>query len=196
MMEIATAISQLRWLLLLAISAGLVFAILFSIITTNVTTKPIRELSQATKSLAIGELNSRVSVAASGEIGELSNNFNQMVNRIETQIHEISRERNLRNSILSKMVEGVLLIDAQFAITYANSAAITMLDFPVHYQVLSLVEIIPDPALKRLLRQVTDYETCKIKKPYSAKSQIGLRVTLPDGFEPPTKWLTATCSTS
>ena len=156
MMEIDTAISQLRWLLLLAISAGLVFAILFSIITTNVTTKPIRDLTQATKSLAIGELNSRVSVAASGELGELSNHFNQMANRIETQIHEVSRERNLRDSILSKMVEGVLLIDAQFAITYANSAAITILDFPGHYQALSLVEIIPDPALKRLLRQVTD----------------------------------------
>ena len=156
MMEIDTAISQLRWLLLLAISAGLVFAILFSIITTNATTKPIRDLTQATKSLAIGELNSRVSVAASGELGELSNNFNQMANRIETQIHEISRERNLRDSILSKMVEGVILIDAQFAITYANSASITMLDFPVHYQALSLVESIPDPALKRLLRQVTD----------------------------------------
>ena len=48
------------------------------------------------------------------------------------------------------------MIDVQFAITYANSAAITMLDFPVHYQVLSLVEIIPDPALQRLLSQVTD----------------------------------------
>ena len=156
MMEIDTSIRRLRWLLLLAISAGLVFAILFSIITTNVTTKPIRDLTRATKSLAVGELNSRVSVTASGELGELSNHFNQMANRIETQIHEISRERNLRDSILSKMVEGVLLIDSQFAITYANSAAITMLDFPVHYQALSLVEIISDPGLKRLLRQVTD----------------------------------------
>ena len=158
MREIDTAVGQLRWLLLLAISAGLVFAILFSIITANVTTKPIRDLTQATKSLAVGELNSRVSVAASGELGELSNHFNQMANRIETQIYEIFRERNLRDSILSKMVEGVLLIDAQFAITYANSAAITMLDFPVHYQALSLIESIPDPALKHLLRQVTDTE--------------------------------------
>ena len=156
LMQIDTANNQLRWLLLLAISAGLVFAILFSIITTNVTTQPIRDLTQATKSLAVGELNSRVSVAASGELGELSNHFNQMANQIEIQIHEISRERNLRDSILSKMVEGVLLIDAQFAITYANSAAITMLDFPIHYQALSLVESIPDPRLKRLLRQVTD----------------------------------------
>ena len=153
---IDTAIAQLRWLLLLAISAGLVFAILFSIITTNVTTQPIRDLTQATKSLAVGELNSRVSVAASGELGELSNHFNQMANQIEIQIHEISRERNLRDSILSKMVEGVLLIDAQFAITYANSAAIMMLNFPVHYQALSLVASIPDPRLKRLLMQVTD----------------------------------------
>ncbi len=158
MREIDTAISQLRWLLLLAISAGLVFAILFSIITTNVTTKPIRDLTQATKSLAVGELNSRVSVVASGELGELSNHFNQMANRIETQIHEISRERNLRDTLLSKMVEGVLLIDEHFAITYANSAATIMLDFPVHYQALSLIEIIPDPALKNLLEQVTDTE--------------------------------------
>ncbi len=156
MMEIDSAIGQLRWLLLLAISAGLVFAILFSIITTNVTTKPIRDLTQATKSLAGGELTSRVSVAASGELGELSNHFNQMANQIETQIYEISRERNLRDSILSKMVEGVLLVDEQFAITYANSAAITMLDFPAHYQALSLVESIRDPALKRLLEQVTE----------------------------------------
>ena len=158
MKDIDSVVGKSRWILLLAICAGLVFAILLNIITTNVTTRPIRDLTQATKSLATGELNSRVSAAASGHYGELSNHFNQMADRIEMQIHEISRERNLRDSILSKMVEAVLLIDSQFAITYANSAAIAMLNFPVHYQALSLVEIISDPGLKHLLRQVTDTE--------------------------------------
>ncbi len=158
MKDIDSVVGQSRWILLLAICAGLVFALLLNIITTNVTTRPIRDLTQATKSLATGELNSRVSVAASGQYGELSNHFNQMADRIETQIHDISRERNLRDSILSKMVEAVLLIDSQFAITYANSAAIAMLNFPVHYQALSLVEIISDPGLKHLLRQVADTE--------------------------------------
>ena len=152
--EIGTPTVQFRWLLLLTICAGIGFAIFFGIIATNVAKKPVRDLTRATKSLATGQLNSRVSVAASGQFGELSNHFNQMANRIETQIHEISRERNLRDSILSRMVEGVLLIDSQFAITYANSAAMTMLDFPVHYQVLSLTESVPEPALERLLMQV------------------------------------------
>ena len=152
--EIGTPTVLFRWLLLLTICAGIGFAIFVGIVATNVARKPIRDLTQATKSLATGQLNSRVSVAASGQFGELSNHFNQMANRIETQIHEISRERNLRDSILSRMVEGVLLIDSQFAITYANSAAMTMLDFPVHYQVLSLTESVPEPVLERLLIQV------------------------------------------
>lgn len=158
MTDIDSVVDQSRWILILAICAGLVFALLLNIITTNVTRRPIRDLTQATKSLATGELNSRVSVAASGQFGELSNHFNHMADRIEAQIHEISRERNLRDSILSKMVEAVLLIDSRFAITYANSAAIAMLNFPLHYQALSLIEIISDPELKNLLRQVADTE--------------------------------------
>ncbi len=140
----------------MAIGAGFVFAILFSIITTEVTTKPIRDLTQATRLIAEGEFTSRVPVTPSGELEQLSRHFNQMADRIEGQIHEISQERDRMDSILSKMIEGVLLIDEQFAITDANSAAVTMLDLPVHYQGRSLIEIIHTPALRHLLEQATD----------------------------------------
>jgi two-component system phosphate regulon sensor histidine kinase PhoR len=51
------------------------------------------------------------------------------------------------------MVEGVILIDSQRSIVYANPAAVTMLALSEDYHQHPLIEAIRDPALGRLLEQ-------------------------------------------
>ena len=158
MKEVGTAIARLRRVLWLGCGIGLVGAILLSVVTAGRIAKPIRELTQTTKAIATGDVTSRVTVSASGELGQLSRHFNQMAERVEAQIGELSQERDRMDTILSKMVEGVLLIEKDFNITYANPAAITMLTLPHHYRGRSLIESNRNPDLHHLLERARDTE--------------------------------------
>lgn len=62
------------------ISAGvaIVVALLLGILLARTLTRPIRELTAATRALAAGQLDQQVTVRSHDEIGELSHAFNQM----------------------------------------------------------------------------------------------------------------------
>lgn len=62
------------------ISAGVAIgaALLLGILLARTLTRPIRELTAATRALAAGELDQQVTVRSRDEIGELSHAFNQM----------------------------------------------------------------------------------------------------------------------
>ena len=156
MKKVDLIIGRLKQTLLLASGAGLVVAIFLSLTTAGTIIKPIRNLTRATKSLADGKITSRVPVPSSGELDELSRHFNQMADRIQTQLYEISQEHRRSETILEKMVEGVILIDSQRSIVYANPAAITILSLSEDYHQLPLIETIRDPALGRLLEQAKE----------------------------------------
>ena len=153
MKKVDLIIGRVKQTLLLASGAGLVVAIFLSLTTAGTIMKPIRNLTRATKSLADGKITSRVPVPSSGELDELSRHFNQMADRIQAQLYEISQEHRRSETILEKMVEGVILIDSQRSIVYANPAAVTMLALSEDYHQHPLIEAIRDPALGRLLEQ-------------------------------------------
>ena len=156
MKKVDLIIGRLKQTLLLASGAGLVVAIFLSLTTAGTIIKPIRNLTRATKSLADGKITSRVPVPSSGELDELSRHFNQMADRIQTQLYEISQEHRRSETILEKMVEGVILIDSQRSIVYANPAAITILSLSEDYHQHPLIETIRDPALGGLLEQAKE----------------------------------------
>ena len=79
-----------------------------------------------------------------------------MADRVKYQIHEVSQERDRLETILANMVEGVLLIDEQFAIIYANPAATLMLNLSADYRGHPLIETIRDPRLQELLAESRD----------------------------------------
>ncbi len=159
MKEVKTAIARFRRVLWLAIGIGFVGGILLSVVTAGRIAKPIRKLTQTTRAIAEGDITSRVEVVSSDELGQLSYDFNQMADRIEAQIDEISQERNRMDTILSGMVEGVLLVGEAFDITYANPAAIQMLDLPSNYQGQTLMELHRNVDLQHLLEQARDTGT-------------------------------------
>ncbi|MDR2587756.1 MAG: HAMP domain-containing protein [Coriobacteriales bacterium] len=74
-----------RWLMLgmVAINGVLVFAL------ARWTTAPIRSLSRATRSIAQGHYRERVPVRSSDEIGELTEDFNQMAEGLAQTVREL-----------------------------------------------------------------------------------------------------------
>ena len=155
---INTAIGSQQRMLLYATIAGLVLAILFGIFSTGAIVKPINRLTQITQSIAAGENTSRVEVKSDNELGQLSRNFNLMTDRVQEQIDRISIENQRLETILNNMSEGVLLVNGASEITYANPAAIVMLNLPEMYLGRALIEINRIPELQALLREAEQTE--------------------------------------
>ena len=159
MEAVNTAIGNLRRMALIASVAGLILAIVFSVFSTGAITKPIQKLTQMTQSLAAGNINSRVPVDSRNELGQLSQNFNLMADRILEQIDELSEEHRRSATILTNMGEGVLLVNGASEITYANPTAISMLTLPDAYIGKALIEINRIPELQALLKRAEQTET-------------------------------------
>lgn len=159
MEAVNTAVGNLRRTALIASVAGLVLAIVFSIFSTGAIIKPIEKITQMTKSLAAGNINSRVPVDSRNELGQLTENFNVMADRVQEQIDKISEEHRRSETILTNMGEGVLLVDGASEITYANAMAVTMLELPDDYIGKALIEINRIPELQTLLKKAEQTET-------------------------------------
>lgn len=159
MEAVNTAIGNLRRMALIASVAGLILTIVFSVFSTGAITKPIQKLTQMTQSLAAGNINSRVPVDSRNELGQLSQNFNLMADRIQEQIDELSEEYRRSATILTNMGEGVLLVNGASEITYANPTAISMLALPDAYIGKALIEINRIPELQALLKRAEQTET-------------------------------------
>ena len=159
MVAVNTAIGNLRRMALIASAAGLILTIVFSVFSTSAITKPIKKLTQMTQSLAAGNINSRVPVDSRNELGQLSQNFNLMADRIQEQIDKISEEHRRSATILTNMGEGVLLVNGASEMTYANPTAISMLELPDAYIGKALIEINRIPELQALLKKAEQTET-------------------------------------
>ena len=159
MEAVNTAISNLRRTVLIASVAGLILAIVFSVFSTGAIIKPIEKLTQVTQSLAAGNTNSRVPVDSRNELGQLSQNFNLMADRVQEQIDQISEEHRRSETILMNMGEGVLLVNGVSEITYANPTAISMLELPNDYIGKALIEINRIPELQALMKKAEQTET-------------------------------------
>ena len=159
MKSVNTAIGNLRQMVLLASMVGLILAIVFSIFSTKIITKPIAKLTQMTQSLAAGKIDTRVPVDSKNELGQLSRNFNLMADTVQEQIDKISEEHRRLETILTDMGEGVLLVNGVSEITYANPMAISMLSLPNAYVGKALIEINRIPELQALLQAAEETET-------------------------------------
>ena len=153
METINTAVGNQRRMLLYATVVGSILAILFGILSTGAIVKPIKRMMQITQSIAAGETTSRVAVKSNNELGQLLQNFNLMTDRVEQQIEQVSVENQRLETILNNMNEGVLLVDGESEITYANPAAIEMLNLPSMYVGKALIEINRIPELQALLSE-------------------------------------------
>lgn len=159
MEAVHTAIGTLRRTVFFATVAGLLLAMVFSIFSTRAFTKPIEKLTQMTQSIAAGNINSRVPPDSMNELGQLSQNFNLMADRIQEQIDKISEEHRRSETILTNMGEGVLLVNGASEMTYANPTAIAMLGLPEAYVGRPLIEINRIPELQGLLKNAAETET-------------------------------------
>jgi two-component system phosphate regulon sensor histidine kinase PhoR len=136
--------------------AGLVLALLAAAISYLVARRisnPLRRLQEGAERFAAGDLDHRLPVPNSEEIGALAESMNQMASQLSDRIRAVEEQRSKLETILASMVEGVLVVDSDANILSLNQAASELLGIAgVDMQGKSITEAIRNPGLQQTIQ--------------------------------------------
>ena len=97
-------------------------SLLCALIFARSLSKPIRELSSASRKVASGDFNARVFLKRRDELKELADSFNYMTEQIRTLFTQLSHQKEELNSIISSIQEGLLVFDRNGKIVLSNES--------------------------------------------------------------------------
>jgi two-component system phosphate regulon sensor histidine kinase PhoR len=106
-----------------AACVGLVAAAALTLILAGLILEPLRRITRAVSRLAGGNLQERISRRPAGELGELAEAFNQMAGRVEELVEGASRDHDRMLAALNSSADGVVALDSDDVIAFANVAA-------------------------------------------------------------------------
>ena len=84
--------------------------------------RPVKLIVRTAESISRGDLSARVKTASKDEVGQLAQTINLMGGELQKRFSEISREKATLNIVLSSVREGVIAVDANQKIIFANTA--------------------------------------------------------------------------
>ena len=107
---------------ILVVGAILVFLIslVLSFLISLAVTRPLARISSVAKAIASGDFSKKIFIRSNDEIGDLEKTLNYMSDEIKTKIEKIESGEAKLETVLSGMVEGVIVTDAKGRIILAN----------------------------------------------------------------------------
>ena len=115
-------INRVRVSIIAAMAIATAMVILAAWLIARSTTGPIREVTNASKRIASGELEQKIIIGTRDEAGELAHAFNQMSLKLKEMVDTIADDRARLASILDNMADGVIMTDTEGIIALANKA--------------------------------------------------------------------------
>ena len=132
-------------------------AILLAIIITRYTFEPLNNLTEAVKNLGKGEFLNKLSFNRHDEIGQLSQSFMQMANRLSEEIEGFKLERSTLNAVLTHMTDAVIIVDGKGIVQLSNQAAERIFGIHQDHAVgKSLIEVLRNHQLVELWKECLD----------------------------------------
>jgi len=117
--------------------------------------EPIQALTQQSERIAAGDLTGKVYVDTRDEVAVLARTFNDMKERLAEQFTELENDRQQLRTILFGMQEGVIALDGEERILFANHRAAVLLGFQSQSAVgRKLWEIVRQRTIYDMVRRV------------------------------------------
>ncbi|REJ91575.1 MAG: HAMP domain-containing protein [Planctomycetota bacterium] len=152
----------------------------------------IQAIAQAAEAIANDESPPRFGVSAWDDVGDLARSFKRMSARVEARHADLRSSSQRLTTVLDGMVEGVVALNAQHEILFANPAAGRLLGFVVataHGQ--PLLEVVRNHTIYEALREFReDDASCRLEVEFGEgdKRVLGINITsLSD--EPATRFI-------
>ena len=115
-------IRDLRSKLAVAMLIALGLTLVFGYIVFGLVSRPLREISTASKKLAAGNLDMRLPISGDEEIAALGTSLNTMAQNLSGKMTELSQGKQRLESILEAMGQGVMVLDQTGRITLTNTS--------------------------------------------------------------------------
>ncbi len=113
------------WLLLI-MAALLSFVLTF--IVSQLLVKPVQQIQRVTEKITQGDFNDRLPLRRRDELGSLASNLNQLSSELQNKITEITQDKNELQTILSSMIEGVIVVGQDERIVLLSAPVYNMLE--------------------------------------------------------------------
>lgn len=99
----------------------------FSLLLSNLIARPVRQIVEATKTIAEGNYEVEVNTGSSDELGSLAKEFNVMARKLKAyhdlNVERIVMEKHKSEAIIRSIDDGIVVVDADFRITGMNPTA-------------------------------------------------------------------------
>lgn len=158
---------------LITIVLVLILAALVSSRLSQGILKPIKELQNITSNVAKGELHKRVVINSRDEIGDLGRAFNDMADKLQYSLKEVTDKQNRLEAILKSMDSGVIAIDKNSKVIMINPYAEEIFGLDKNIIGQNLMDNIRDFELEDLFRHSSyDYNEIKVLWPRERELRI------------------------
>lgn len=152
--QIQTLYNHILMLILwtmLGIGAG---ALILSVLLARRFAAPLKDVTLAVEQIAQGNFNQKVSVQVDDELGSLVNSFNDMADRLQTNMEEINTVKNRLEAVLENTVNALFLVDNEGRLSWINTNAVHLLSIDSKQIGKKIVEIVNNYSLLDLIDNV------------------------------------------
>ena len=164
MESVHAQVTSVQWLIMVTAILVSLAALSFTYMIVGRIIRPLATLTQAAKSIAGGEIQQEVDVPSRDELGTLAESFNSMSRQLSARINELDRkgrdfaENSERlEAVLGGMIEGVLAVDGDERILFANRAAHSLLEFATPDVVgRPIWEAVRNPTIQEVVRKALE----------------------------------------
>ncbi len=137
----------------LAVLLGLIL----SLVLTQLITGPLHEMTHATELIAAGQYDIQLDQRSADEIGQLAGKINEMARKLkgfhDLNVGQIIAEKQRNEAILDSIVDGIIVVDAEFEVVAINPTAAEIFETPVNQAVgRHLFEVTHDELLFETIR--------------------------------------------
>ena len=166
-------VNRVRASIIAAMAIATALVILAAWLIARSTTGPIREVTNASKRIASGELEQKIIIGTRDEAGDLAHAFNQMSLKLKEMVDTIADDRARLASILDNMADGVIMTDTEGNIALANKATEKILQINRETSLARpLIETVRNHEINEILKscletgqeQVTQFESSLSKR--------------------------------
>lgn len=127
---------------------------LLSLVVARRIGRPLEQLRIGAERFAQGNLDQRLEVPETREMGVVAEAMNDMAEQLNDRIQAVSRQRNELEAVLSSMEEGVLAIDTRERLISINGAAAAMLNINAfRSQGRLMQEVVRNTDLQRFIQR-------------------------------------------
>ena len=121
--EVESLSQRITAIIATAMGITTLLVVLAAWIIARITTRPIRRLTSASRGIASGELEQKITIESRDEVGELAHAFNEMSLKLKELVETLSGDRARLTSILDNMTDGIIMTDTEGRISLCNRAA-------------------------------------------------------------------------